>query len=539
MSVTHQNSHPVILSSREQLLIDALHAAFATSFSIVDVGPESGNERDGLTAEELSEVVDRVHARSKHFVAVNTNDGVTVAELPGNQCLACVSCRQGRMIKTAAGIVEGMLAEDVLRVAAFAAQAAKDQNSAAATKGQITAYAEQVTSCFEELVWLRELSLQIKQCDVTRDVASVADVVLPSLAELSHSETVALLSVESDSQLPFAERQVQVAACAGRQRPLDEVLLTIAARFGEQSCKTPVVVNRFSGEDEVFYRLGVRSLVVMPVQHQEHLYGWLVAVNREIKEFPAAHGHFSEELGLDEFGTIEAGLLQSACTLLATHAHNVQLFHEKEQLAIGTVKSLVRSLEARDAYTKGHSDRVAGMALVLAEAVGYSEDQLRKLHLTGILHDVGKIGIPDYVLNKPGRLTDEEFDMIKQHPTIGHEILVPVEPLRYVLDGVLHHHENFDGTGYPHGLAGLEIPLDARILAVADAFDAMTSDRPYRDGMPAAKAQAILTDGSGSQWDPDIVEAFFASIDKVQAVSACQEDSNTLVESIVPTLAGQ
>mgnify|MGYP002630034255 CR=1 FL=1 len=539
MSVTQEHSPPVILSTGEERLLDALQAAFGTPFTIIDVGPQPGSERDGLTAEVLSEVVDRVNVRAADIVGVSTNDGVTVAELSSQQCLTCVSSRQGRLIKTAAGIVDGMLARDVLRVAAFAARSAKEQESAAATKGQITAYAEQVTSCFEELVWLRELSLQIKQCDVTRDVGSVANVVLPSLAELSHSETVALLSVEGDLQLPLAERQVQVTSCAGNQRPLDEVLATIVERFGEQACKTPVVMNRFSGEDEVFYRLGVRSLVVMPVQHQDHIYGWLLAVNREIKELPAAYGSYNEELGLDEFGTIEAGLLQSACTLLATHAHNVKLFHEKEQLAIGTVKSLVRSLEARDAYTKGHSDRVAGMALVLAEAVGYSQDQLRKLHLTGILHDVGKIGIPDYVLNKPGRLTDEEFDMIKQHPTIGHEILVPVEPLSYVLDGVLHHHENFDGTGYPHGLAGLEIPLDARILAVADAFDAMTSDRPYRDGMAAVKAQAILKDGSGSQWDPDIIDTFFANIDRILAVSACQEDSDTLVESIIPTLAGE
>lgn len=535
MTVAQENSPPVILSSREQLLVDALQAAFGTSFTIINVSPESGSERDGLSTEAVAEVVDQVNARSKHIVSVSTHDGVTVAELPGDQCLACVSCRQGRMVKTAAGIIDGMSAEDVLRVAAFAAESAKERDSAEATEGQITAYTEQVTSCFEELVWLRELSLQIKQCDVTRDVGSVANVVLPSLAELSHSETVALLSVDGDSLLPIAERQVHVAASAGKQRPLDEVLVTIVARFGEQSCKSPVVMNRFAGEDEVFFRLGVRSLIVMPVQQHDDLYGWLVAVNREIEEFPEAHRHFNEELGLDEYGTIEAGLLQSACMLLATHAHNVSLFHEKEQLAIGTVKSLVRTLEARDAYTKGHSDRVAGVSVVLAEAIGYSAEQLKKLHLTGILHDIGKIGVPDAVLQKPGRLTEEEFEQIKQHPSIGFDILQPVKPLSYTLDGVLHHHENFDGTGYPHGLVSLAIPLDARIMAVADAFDAMTSDRPYRKGMPVEKAQAILKDGSGSQWDPDIVDVFFACFDKIQAVTACQKDSDALVDPILPT----
>ena len=539
MSVSELNTPTVILSSREKLLVDALGATFGVEFSIVDVGPDLGNEHNGLSLENLSEVIQRLNVRSRHIVAASRHEGITVAELPGQECMVCVSCRQGRLIKTAAGIVQGMDPDNVLRVATFAAQTAKERDSAARTAGQLDAYAEQVTSCFEELVWLRELSLQIEQCDVTRDVGSVAEVVLPTLARLTNSEAVALLSLDSESEAPVATRPVNVIRRAGKKQPFDEVLTAIARRFGEQACKTPVVVNRFQQEDEVFNRLNVHSLIIMAIQQEGHLYGWLMAINREPVALPKNHRYVNEVLGLDEYGTIEAGLMQSACTLLSTHTHNVELFVEKEQLAIGTVKSLVRSLEARDAYTKGHSDRVAGVALVLAEAVGYTEEQLKKLHLTGILHDVGKIGIPDHVLNKPGRLTDEEFDMIKQHPAIGHEILLPVKSLSYVLDGVLHHHENFDGTGYPHGLAGMEIPLDARILAVADSFDAMTSDRPYRNGMPVEKARAILKDGSGTQWDPNIVHAFFSNFDKVQAVVACHKVSDALVESIVPVATGK
>tara|TARA_R110002072_G_scaffold243821_2_gene403082 strand:+ start:58552 stop:60171 length:1620 start_codon:yes stop_codon:yes gene_type:complete len=539
MSVSELSTPTVILSSQEKLLVDTLDAAFGTEFSIVDIGPDQGNEHEGLSLENLSEVIQCLNVRSRHIVATSRNEGITVAELPGQECLACVSSRQGRLIKTAAGIVQGMNPDNVLRVATFAARTAKERDTADRTAGQLEAYAEQVTSCFEELVWLRELSQQIEQCDVTRDVGSVAETVLPALARLTNSESVALLSLDGEFQAPTATRPVNVTRRAGREQPLDEVLIAIARRFGEQACKTPVVVNQFQQDDAVFNRFNVRSLIVMAIQQEGHLHGWLMAINREPITLPENHRYINEELGLGEYGTIEAGLMQSACTLLATHAHNVELFVEKEQLAIGTVKSLVRSLEARDAYTKGHSDRVAGVALVLAEAVGYSEEQLKKLHLTGILHDVGKIGIPDHVLNKPDRLTDEEFDLIKQHPTIGHEILLPVKSLSYVLDGVLHHHENFDGTGYPHGLVGMEIPLDARILAVADSFDAMTSNRPYRNGMPFEKAQAILKDGSGTQWDPTIVDAFFANFDKIQAVVACHKVSNAHVESIVPVTTGK
>jgi HD-GYP domain-containing protein (c-di-GMP phosphodiesterase class II) len=126
-----------------------------------------------------------------------------------------------------------------------------------------------------------------------------------------------------------------------------------------------------------------------------------------------------------------------------------------------------------------------------------------------LLHDVGKIGVRDAVLRKPGPLTDEEFEEIKQHPDKGWQILHELVPLQHVLHGVLHHHEQFDGHGYPDQLAGHAIPLHGRILAVCDAYDAMTSDRPYRTGMPQERAESILRSGAGKQWDPELIDAFF------------------------------
>ena len=142
------------------------------------------------------------------------------------------------------------------------------------------------------------------------------------------------------------------------------------------------------------------------------------------------------------------------------------------------------------------------------------------------MHDVGKIGVSDATLKKPGRLTPEEFAEIKRHPDEGWSILRDLSQLRYVLPGVLYHHEQYDGRGYPDGLAGEAIPLDGRLLAVADAYDAMTSDRPYRRGMPVARAEEILRAGAGAQWDPRIIATFFAIRDDIQRIQFGYERSD-------------
>jgi len=154
----------------------------------------------------------------------------------------------------------------------------------------------------------------------------------------------------------------------------------------------------------------------------------------------------------------------------------------------------------------------------LAEQLGYSQEEAQRMYLTGLLHDVGKIGVSDATLNKPSKLTDKEFAEIKRHPHEGWVILQGLDSLAYVMPGVLQHHERFDGTGYPDGLLGEDISLDGRILAVADAYDAMTSDRPYRKGMPNEKAEAILIEGAGTQWDANVVNAFIDIRDDIHKI---------------------
>ena len=166
----------------------------------------------------------------------------------------------------------------------------------------------------------------------------------------------------------------------------------------------------------------------------------------------------------------------------------------------------MRFVDARDSSTANHSQVVSLLAEAIGRELALDPEFVEQLKLGGLLHDLGKIGVPDAILQAPRRLTDEEFDVIKRHPEIGHSLLegLGIEPIE---TWILHHHEHWDGSGYPHGLAGGEIPLGARIILVADAFEAMTADRPYRQAMPTAAALEELRDKAGTQFDPTIVEA--------------------------------
>jgi HD-GYP domain-containing protein (c-di-GMP phosphodiesterase class II) len=379
----------------------------------------------------------------------------------------------------------------------------------------LDALMEQISQDFEELTWLRNLTQRIEHCDVSCETARVAEELLPQLRELIGAETLLLIEAEP-SVSDISSAALRVAHCSGRCRHAAEVAHAAVTEFAERAGSGPVVINGDCGTGELFTSRRVRSLILLSLTRQSRCFGWLLAVNREPSRSSIDR---SGQLlpGLNEFGTVEVGMLQSAAVLLTTHAHNAALFREKEELLVGTIKSLVQTLEARDSYTRGHSDRVAAIARLIARASGYSNEQAERLHLTGLLHDIGKIGVPDQVLKKPGRLDDEEREAIQQHPEIGYEILRSIPSLEDVLPGVLHHHECLDGSGYPLGLVGDEIPLDARILAVADAFDAMTSDRPYRAGMSVSRAIKILTSGAGQQWDSDSVAVFVSQIEAVCA----------------------
>ncbi len=206
------------------------------------------------------------------------------------------------------------------------------------------------------------------------------------------------------------------------------------------------------------------------------------------------------------------------------YAHDAHtLYQQLQQHSLATLAAITQALEARDTYTRGHSERVTLMALAIARHLGYSERELSLLEIAGLIHDIGMIGISDALLNKTDQLTEEESALLRQHVELGRSIVAPLEFLRDVLPRAFAHHERWDGQGYPNGLAGEAIPLDSRILAVADAYDALISPRPYREAMSSTQAVAIIQAGAGSQWDPTVVQAFLAVMQATSSTDAPHE----------------
>lgn len=188
------------------------------------------------------------------------------------------------------------------------------------------------------------------------------------------------------------------------------------------------------------------------------------------------------------------------------------LYKENHDIYLNAINSLTETLDARDPYTHAHSRGVTQYALLLAQSIGLSEQELEVINNAGLLHDIGKIAIPDYILHKPGKLTDMEFQLVKEHPIRGAKILEPIKEFQRLIPIVAHHHERYDGNGYHARLKEEDIPMGARIMAVADSFHAMTSDRPYRKGLSFETAIAELIRCRGSQFDPDMVDTFVNSV---------------------------
>jgi len=261
------------------------------------------------------------------------------------------------------------------------------------------------------------------------------------------------------------------------------------------------------------------SAVILPLAEPRS--AWLVAVSLD------PHNALEES---------DVRIIRVVWRLQVGHDRHVAVYENLKETLFGIVQCLSTAIDAKDAYTCGHSERVARIAVRLGEAMGLSRGETSDLYLAGLLHDVGKIGIRDDVLLKPGPLTPEEEQHIREHPIIGERIISNVTRLAYLRPAVRGHHERFDGKGYPDGLAGEAIPPLARILAVADSCDAMMSVRRYRPALAPARIEEIFRENSGKQWDPKIVQIFFACRHELYAV--CQRGLGQSVYMAVERAAG-
>ncbi len=251
-----------------------------------------------------------------------------------------------------------------------------------------------------------------------------------------------------------------------------------------------------SEADTMLFVENAQSVLVLPMVADGEVYGVLAFSSTRPDAYPM------ETIGL---GRLVALQISSA-------VRNALLLEDLDDRE-SVILSLALAIEAKDPYTEGHCQRLADYASRLGTLLGFDAAHLAQLRMAAILHDVGKIAVPEAILGKPGPLTDEEYLVLQQHPVVGETICQPLRSARALLPAIRHHHERWDGRGYPDGLAGTAIPQDARIIAVVDAFDAMTSDRPYRAGMPVERALSIMRRNEGPQWDADLLAKFIPMIE--------------------------
>ncbi|MCU0710634.1 MAG: HD-GYP domain-containing protein [Pirellula sp.] len=380
-------------------------------------------------------------------------------------------------------------------------------------KAQRQEFVKQVTKDFEELTWLRSVSQQIGNATFRQSIHELVSIQLPKLRQVIDAEFIGLVPIELISD---AETDDRVKVSTSGSLTLSTNRLVEFVKRCESNSKGLTSVFNTQSSSTVFDGFPeLRNCIFTRLEKNGKIYGYLLALNKEVDFFCQSPEQF---LMIDpngfQFGTFEAGLLASLGTILSSHAANSELFREQEQLVTGVIRAVINAIDAKDQYTCGHSDRVAEFSKAIAQQMGLDAEECERIYLTGLLHDVGKIGVPDSILSKPDKLTDEEFEIIKKHPEIGYNILQHLKPLAYVLPGVMHHHEAVNGKGYPYGLVGEQIPLAGRIIAVADSYDAMTSDRPYRKGMPSERAESILCKEAGSTWDELAVYAIMECISK-------------------------
>jgi HD-GYP domain-containing protein (c-di-GMP phosphodiesterase class II) len=272
----------------------------------------------------------------------------------------------------------------------------------------------------------------------------------------------------------------------------------------------------------------IENLLAVPVT-EKSVSGWVLAVNKrqgtgrgsKVHERRGAHAETDGEPGpppILPFRRVDAALLVPFASLLCLHVRAYQRYLYIKDVLVGLTRSLTAAIDAKDEYTYGHSERVARAAVLLARELGLPEPEQNDIYLAGLLHDIGKIGIRDEVLTKRGLLSELEVKHIQQHPVIGHRILAGLQAIAHLLPGVLYHHERYDGRGYPEGLSGDSIPLLARILSVADSFDAINTSRPYRAALSPERVDQILREGAGGQWDPLVIDAYFRCRDRLVAI---------------------
>ena len=374
---------------------------------------------------------------------------------------------------------------------------------------QIEMVGTELAQTYEELVLLHKLSTNMK---VTEADANFLQMACDSLTEIVLVEGIAVLLEKT-----IEDKQKLVLAAGSGLIDIDEQMAAILhSRLVEEinSGKEALLDSEVDCSFKYDWPSNIKNIIAVPLFGKDKadsrfagsaleansIIGLTVAINRIDKQ---------------DFDSTDIKLFNSVAGGCAVFIENGRLFNDLKELFIGSLKALTSSIDAKDQYTRGHSERVAFISRWIAERYSeeepLEEEQIHKIYLTGLLHDIGKIGIDEMVLRKATKLTEQEFERIREHPSIGEGILREIKQMRDIVPGVLCHHERIDGKGYPNGLTGEQIPLTGKIVGLADSFDAMTSKRTYRDAKTVEQAIEEIKKGLGTQFDEKVGRVFLHS----------------------------
>ncbi|GAB4283063.1 MAG: hypothetical protein Kow0029_28940 [Candidatus Rifleibacteriota bacterium] len=354
---------------------------------------------------------------------------------------------------------------------------------------------------FKRLLVLSNVFILGKEIVTNIDLQSLVDKFLSIARDGTDSEVACIYLFREKDESPYFT-QVQSSEGVASFAPDSDQGYTELIKYVRSEEKHQLITNlaesKFA-ETETIKVAGckLRDTIVLPLKPRDKLLGVIQVANKK---------------GNLNYRPEDLDLLKILGSQIAFVIQNADLFHNLQRAYIDTLAALTSAIDAKDSYTRGHSERVTDLSMRLGRELGIERTEIEKIKLGGLLHDIGKIGIPEGILNKPGRLNDEEFAVIKSHPELGIRILGKVEFLAGVVPIIKHHHERFDGKGYPDGLAGENIPLLARIVSVVDTYDAMTTDRPYRKALTTEEALKEINHCSGTQFDPGVASVFIRMI---------------------------
>lgn len=430
----------------------------------------------------------------------------------------CLPCMRRDCVRFAGALVVDLGDEALSRGSGTAPSAyliemmqlvTQNLRDAARNDEQMEKMGTELAQVYEELVLLHKINTNMK---VTESDGTFLQLACDSLTDIIPVEGIAIVLERTVD----SERRFMVAAGSGlidlspRMAALLHTRLSDEIHRGQEALLDSEVDSPFRYD----WPESMRNIIAVPLcvkgpqdAHSSRvqnttvaIIGYMVAINRISKP---------------DFDSTDVKLFASVAGSCAVFIKNGRLFNDLKQLFVGSLKALTSSIDAKDQYTRGHSERVAIISQWLAERVAETEplddEQVHRIYLAGLLHDIGKIGVDENVLRKNGKLTSEERESIQRHPSVGAGILRGIKQMHDIVPGVLHHHERVDGKGYPEGLVGDEISLTAKIVGLADSFDAMTSKRVYRDALTVDQALDEIRKGLGTQFDEQVGTIFLES----------------------------